>query len=996
MGVMAILPPNDKQKNIISRLRHEAEEKRAQGEAEKLGLPYANLLYAPINVDELTTISEEISRQGNIVIIKKIGKTLNVGVRNPQDNKTQEIIKTLEEKGYTLRLFLISQSGMEKAWRRYKDYIPPAPSLKEVVTITTQELDDFQKNIEDVRKLKEKITDISTTELLKTLVAGAIQSRASDIHLEPQSQTIRLRYRIDGFLQDIAEIKKESYPFLISRVKLLSDLLLNIHNIGQDGRFTVKINDGEKTIKEIDNRVSIIPTGFGESIVIRLLGSAVSKIKLEELGIKDYVYETIIQAISKPNGMILNTGPTGSGKTTTLYAALNFLNKPGVKIMTIEKPIEYKLKGITQTQVNEKSGYTFLAGLKSAMRQDPDIIMVGEIRDKEEADTAIHAALTGHIVFSSIHTNSAAGTIVRLVDIGIDKKIIPSAINAVISQRLVRQLCPKCKEKYQPDPKIVKSLKQALSLISPKVAVKIPKEIPFLYKPKGCAKCFGLGYYKQIGIFEIFTINDKIEKLTLEGATSFELTAAAIEQGMVTLLQDGILKAIEGITSLEEITRVAGDSQYIESLYGAAVSSLLTRSLEINKEMLEKTKDIWNQKEKFTEMLRDLPPEKLLEWITTAAIWARATDIHLEPRENEFVVRYRIDGLLETAAEMPKDYFLPMLADLKILSGMKTEIHKKIQEGRFNIQIEGETENRDTRVSIIPGGYGENIDIRLLEKGIEKLKMETLGFTPKDIETINREIAKPNGIILITGPTSAGKTTTLYAMLNSVNKPGVKILTAEDPIEYRLPGIIQTQINEEEGYTFANALRSFLRQNPNIMLIGEIRDKETADIAIRASLTGHLVFSTIHTNSAVESIQRLLNIGITAQDIASSLNLAIAQRLVRRLCPECREEYTPIAEELKYIQENLPRNNQKFLKSPKLYKPKGCAKCSPTGFKGQIGIFEILINDSEIQNLISQNIPVQQIDIELKKKNMATMTQDGILKALAGITTLNEVRRVTE
>ncbi|MEK7627666.1 MAG: ATPase, T2SS/T4P/T4SS family, partial [Patescibacteria group bacterium] len=876
MEVMILLPLDDKQKDIIEKLRHGAEEDCAREEAKKIGLPYINLWIAPLNAEDLITIPEEISRKCGIVVIKKINKKLSVGVRSANNPATNTIIEDLKQKGYELRLFFISQRSIEKAWRRYKDYIPPAPLLKEMLTIEKYELDNFRKNIENVKKLKEQIVNISTTELLKTLMSGAIESRASDIHLEPQNETIRLRYRIDGFLQDIMEFKKESYSFLVSRIKLLSNLRLNVHTIGQDGRFSIKITENGKTIKEIDNRVSIIPTGSGESIVIRLLGSAISKIKLEELGIKDYIYKTLIQAMSKPNGMILNTGPTGSGKTTTLYAALNFLNKPGVKIMTIEKPIEYKLKGITQTQVDEKSGYTFLEGLKSAMRQDPDIIMVGEIRDKEEADTAIHAALTGHIVFSSIHTNSAAGTIVRLIDIGIDKKIIPSAINAIISQRLVRKLCPECKEKYQPDPKIVKSLKQALSLISPIITIKIPKEIPFLYKPKGCSKCFGLGYYKQMGIFEIFTINDKIEKLTLEGATSFELTAAAMEQGMVTLLQDGILKAIEGITSLEEITRVAGDSQYIESLYGAAVSSLLTRSMEIDREMMEKTKDIWNQKGKFTEILRNLPPEKLLEWITTAAIWARATDIHLEPRENEFVVRYRIDGLLETAAEMPKDYFLPMVADLKILSGMKTEIHKKIQEGRFNIQMEGETENRDTRVSIIPGGYGENIDIRLLAKGIEKLKMETLGFTTKDMEIIDKEITKPNGIILVTGPTSAGKTTTLYAMLNSVNKPGVKILTAEDPIEYRLPGIIQTQINEEEGYTFASALRSFLRQNPNIMLIGEIRDKETADIAIRAALTGHLVFSTIHTNSAVESIQRLLNIGITAQDIASSLNIAIA------------------------------------------------------------------------------------------------------------------------
>ena len=281
---------------------------------------------------------------------------------------------------------------------------------------------------------------------------------------------------------------------------------------------------------------------------------------------------------------------------------------------------------------------------------------------------------------------------------------------------------------------------------------------------------------------------------------------------------------------------------------------------------------------------------------------------------------------------MVRELFLSLIAELKILSGLKTEVHKKIQEGRFNIQPESETETQDTRVSIIPGGYGEAAVIRILRKGVEKTKLKDLGFQENYLKTINKELANPNGIILVTGPTSAGKTTTLYALLNKVNTPDKKILTVEDPIEYRLPGILQTQVNAEEGYTFASALRSFLRQNPNIMMVGEIRDKETADIAIRASLTGHLVFSTLHTNTAVESIQRLGNIGVDPKDIASSINMVIAQRLVRRLCQKCRMKYTPSTEEMEFVKNNLPSQFSKQIESIKLYKSKGCNECSVDGY----------------------------------------------------------------
>lgn len=556
--MMTILAPNNKQKEVIKKLHHEAEEKRAQEKAEKLDIPYINLFYTPINIDELVTLSEKDSRKSGVAIIKKTGKILHTGITNPENTETQKTIQLLKEKGYKLRLFLISQRSLKKAWDAYKKYIPPAPSLEEMLIIKEEALKLFGEKIKNIEKLKKEIATVSTTELLSMIVAGAIKSDASDIHLEPSKKSIRLRYRIDGFLQDIVQFKVEDYKSLLSRIKLLSNLKINIHNISQDGRFTIKIQGPNNAKRLIDIRVSVLPGAVSETVVMRLLGFDIKQLEIEKLGIEKHIFEILKQELKKPNGMILTTGPTGSGKTTTLYSCLNFLNKPGVKIITIENPIEYKLEGISQTQVNIKGGYTFMKGLQAILRQDPDIVMIGEIREKEAASTSIHAALTGHLVFSTIHTNNAADTIPRLIDLGIDKTIIPSAVNAVIAQRLVRKLCPDCRQKYELPPKTAEYVQEALSSISPESKVKIPEIPKYLYKSKGCEKCFGLGYKGRIGIFEIFTINDDIEKLIRKKASSSDIEALAIQGGMITLAQDGILKTIAGITSIEEIRRVVG------------------------------------------------------------------------------------------------------------------------------------------------------------------------------------------------------------------------------------------------------------------------------------------------------------------------------------------------------------------------------------------------------------------------------------------------------
>jgi len=579
---------NDKTLELkLETIRRSQEEEKAKLLAEKFKLPYVNLSIFPIDVDDVAIIPEKKAKEANLIIIKKIGKVLRVAVANPAGPITIQTIKELAEQGFVCKQFIVSLSSLQKALKNYELITKENVPLRGVFIIQQKELEEFKQSVLTIDQLKKTISNISTTRVLTIVMAGALEMESSDIHLEPTKDDIRLRYRIDGLLQDITKFDSKAYQFFLSRIKTLSDMILNVHDISQDGRFSIKIQQGDTLIKEIDIRVSILPSGFGESIVMRLLGIGTIKLKLEELGLKPNLLALFKQQISQPNGMILTTGPTGSGKTTTLYACLNQVNMPDAKIITVEDPIEYRLEGITQTQINKRKGQDFAQSLKSIVRQDPDVLMIGEIRDPESADTAIHFALTGHLVFSTLHTNDAAGAIPRLIDLGIKPPFIASSTNLIIAQRLIRRLCPDCKEAYKPSSEIIESAKKIFSLVSPKSGFDIPKDISVFYKAKGCPKCHGLGYKGRIGVFELFTIGEEIEKLILKSASSYEIQAKAMEEGMVTLLQDGMLKTVEGITSLEEIQRIIGSYQYLEQLYGKAIMSMLTRALTIKKEAFE-------------------------------------------------------------------------------------------------------------------------------------------------------------------------------------------------------------------------------------------------------------------------------------------------------------------------------------------------------------------------------------------------------------------------
>lgn len=418
------------------------------------------------------------------------------------------------------------------------------------IALKSGKMGRLEKEIGSISELKDKLPKIATTEILELLFAGAISARASDIHLEPEEKDIRLRFRIDGILNDILDLNKGDYPAILNRIKLTAGLKINIHDAPQDGRFTLK-----KEGAEIEVRVSVLPGAYGESIVMRLLDPQALKKNLEELGIREELLEEIKKQLKKTTGAILTTGPTGSGKTTTLYAFINFVNKPGVKIVTIEDPIEYHIKGISQTQVEPEKGYDFSNGLRSIVRQDPDVILVGEIRDSETAEVAMHAALTGHLVFSTLHTNDAAGTVPRLIDIGTKPQVMAPAINIIMAQRLVRKLCRECREKSETTPEESEKIKNVLKNL-PESGKKIGFEI---YRARGCKKCNFSGYKGRIGIFEAFAIDEEIEKLILKSPSISEIRDLLRKKGFITMLQDAYLKILEGITDLKEVEKILGE-----------------------------------------------------------------------------------------------------------------------------------------------------------------------------------------------------------------------------------------------------------------------------------------------------------------------------------------------------------------------------------------------------------------------------------------------------
>lgn len=536
-----------KEKKIkLKKLEDIAREKSAS-----LGVSYISLGDFPISLEALGLIDESEARILSIICFYYDGVNIKIASVDPANSLVEKKLKELE-KTYHSRcdLFLVTKKSFEYAVELYKN-VSKVKQVVRGIDITENDLKKYSDEFSSFSDLQKQIDQAQITDVIIVVMAASIKSGSSDIHVEAEEDEIKVRYRIDGMLHDVAHLKKDLWKKIISRLKGLSKVKINIMDKPQDGRFSIN------TKKErIDIRVSFLPTNFGESVVMRLLRSSSVGLSFEDLGICDKAFEKLKSQIERPNGMIMTTGPTGSGKTTTLYAILKKLNNPESKIITIEDPIEYQLKGINQSQTSAK--YTFAHGLRSIVRQDPDVIMVGEIRDLDTAEIAIQAALTGHLVLSTIHTNDAAGAIPRFLSMGVKPFLLSPALNVIIGQRLVRKLCEKCKKKYEINKDIKIKAKEILEKMSDENKSKIDFNNLQFYHSAGCEACQSLGYKGRIGIYEIMPVNVEIEKIILSGKVSeHEMRDISVKNGMTTMVQDGLLKALDGVTSVEEVFRVA-------------------------------------------------------------------------------------------------------------------------------------------------------------------------------------------------------------------------------------------------------------------------------------------------------------------------------------------------------------------------------------------------------------------------------------------------------
>lgn len=548
----------------LSQINREAEERDAKRRALTLKLSYLDLRESPLEVDALALVSEEAARRAKSAIIGQKRKDLAVVSYDPETAEAKKFLDDLKAKKFVLKISVVSLAGLEHVWKFYQFVHKAGEEITGKVQIDKAHLEEFHDKLNTLEKAvaeiqKRALGGLGAGGLLEIFLASALSLGASDIHLEPESDLVKLRLRLDGLLHDIfKDIKKEDYNLLLSRIKLLAGLKLNIHHVSQDGRFTIGIKD-----KEVEIRVSVLPSEYGETVVLRILDPGTIQLKLHDLGLRPDDLELVQAELVKPNGMVLNTGPTGSGKTTTLYAFLLHVQNPEVKVITIENPIEYRLPGIEQTQIDEESGYTFENGLRAIVRQDPDIILVGEIRDKETAEIAMHASLTGHLVFSTLHTNDSFGTIPRLIDLGVKPSVLGPALNLIIAQRLVRKLCEKCKKPAVVPREYSKHLADFLQKLNSRVNKKDYRDVK-LFAAAGCEACGKIGYKGRIAIFEFLRVDDEISEVIYKEPSEQSIKDAAKKQGVVSLQEDGILKAILGITTLEEVQRITGPIPWLK------------------------------------------------------------------------------------------------------------------------------------------------------------------------------------------------------------------------------------------------------------------------------------------------------------------------------------------------------------------------------------------------------------------------------------------------
>lgn len=526
-------------------------ERTAIDKARQSNMEYINIAAAPINPDLLKLIPPETVKSALLMPFFKTGKKLRVAVADPQNPATKAVLQALITNGYELNINLATDVGILEAAKLYES---AQYKVKKVIEtgLSEEKIKAYEQEIKQLSELKAKLPSISSEEAVYLISVGGLKTGASDIHFEPEEKIVRVRFRIDGVLHTIFEMDKGVYNNIVNQIKYQCKMKLNINNEPQDGRYNFMVNE-----RKVDVRVSDLPTEFGETFVCRLLDSGKKLAEFEEMGFWGENLQHMEHLTHISHGMILITGPTGSGKTSTLYSMLSKFNKPESKVITLEDPIEYHLPGISQSQINEKRGYDFAGGLRAILRQDPDVVMIGEIRDLETAETAAQAALTGHVLLSTLHTNSAIESIPRLINIGLPPFMVAPALNTIIAQRLVRRICPAC-QKMEPlsvtEADELSKMIEVIKKIRPSLTdLTVPTELP---KAPGCDVCSHTGYKDRISVVEMLNVDFEIRDLILNKASTTKMIEAARRKGMLTMREDGVLKVLKGITTLEEVHRV--------------------------------------------------------------------------------------------------------------------------------------------------------------------------------------------------------------------------------------------------------------------------------------------------------------------------------------------------------------------------------------------------------------------------------------------------------
>ena len=522
-------------------------------------IPTVDLDKADLSKEALKEIPEDIASFYRIVPFAKEGNVLKIGIINPEDIDALEALKFIaSDKGLTLDKYVISYQGYENIVRHYRTLTGEVGKALESIS---EEMANVPEKADDGLKIEEITAESPVTKIVSAMLKHAVESRASDIHIEPFDDRVRTRFRIDGILVTTLTLPKTLHSAIVTRIKILSDLKIDETRLAQDGRFSIMLGK-----RKIDYRVSTFPTKNGEKVVMRILDPLAQKIDLPSLGVEGRSAELIEKAIAKPFGIIIITGPTGSGKSTTIAGILKQINSEEINIVTLEDPIEYFIDGISQSQIHEEIGYTFATGLRHVLRQDPDVIMVGEIRDSETAQLAIQAALTGHIVLSTLHTNDSLGVIPRLIDMKVEKYLIPPTLNIAAAQRLLRRLCQTCKLEVKANVGEEKIINDALTTMPTQYQQElISKNGYTIYKPNlknPCKECGGKAFKGRLGIFEMMEMTTKLEEIILGNLSEFAMREEGKRQGMITMFQDGIIKVLKGVVSLEELLEVAqsGDS----------------------------------------------------------------------------------------------------------------------------------------------------------------------------------------------------------------------------------------------------------------------------------------------------------------------------------------------------------------------------------------------------------------------------------------------------